>query len=117
MAKKKTKATKGTKPKLKAPSLKLSNQQKLVFGSFLIITGLLLFIAFVSYFFTGYNDQSILSEFGNKSVESENWLNKTGALVSEFFIYKGFGIASFIFAGLIFLSGIFVLTNGNKSKL
>lgn len=117
MAKKKTKATKGTKPKLKAPSLKLSNQQKLVFGSFLIIIGLLLFIAFVSYFFTGYNDQSTLSEFGNKSVESENWLNKTGALVSEFFIYKGFGIASFIFAGLIFLSGIFVLTNGNKSKL
>jgi len=117
MAKKKTKATKATKPKLKAPSFKLSNQQKLVFGSFLILTGLLLFIAFVSYFFTGQNDQSTLSEFANKTVASQNWLNKTGAWVSDFFIHRGFGIASFIFAGLIFLSGIFILTNGNRSKL
>ncbi|WP_417237609.1 DNA translocase FtsK [Bizionia sp.] len=117
MAKKKTKATKATKPKLKAPSFKLSNQQKLVFGSFLILSGLLLFIAFVSYFFTGQNDQSTLSEFGNKAIESQNWLNKTGAWVSDFFIHRGFGVASFIFAGLIFLSGVFVLTNGNRSKL
>ncbi|MFC5194911.1 DNA translocase FtsK [Bizionia hallyeonensis] len=117
MAKKKTKATKATKPKFKAPSFKLSNQQKLVFGSFLILSGLLLFIAFVSYFFTGQNDQSTLSEFGNKAIESQNWLNKTGAWVSDFFIHRGFGVASFIFAGLIFLSGVFVLTNGNRSKL
>ncbi|UPS91226.1 DNA translocase FtsK [Bizionia sp. M204] len=117
MAKKKTKATKATKPKFKAPSFKLSNQQKLVLGSFLILSGLLLFIAFVSYFFTGQNDQSTLSEFGNKAIESQNWLNKTGAWVSDFFIHRGFGVASFIFAGLIFLSGVFVLTNGNRSKL
>ncbi len=117
MAKKKTSTTKATRPKLKTPSFKLSNQQKLVLGSFLIITGVLLFIAFISYFFTGNNDQSTLSEFGNKALESQNWLNKTGAWVSEFFIHRGFGIASFIFAGLILLSGIFILTNGNKSKL
>lgn len=117
MAKKKTKSTKADKPKLKAPNFKLSNQQKLVFGSFLIILGLLLFIAFVSYFFTGHNDQSTLSEFGNKTIASQNWLNKTGAWVSEFFIYRGFGVASFIFASLIFLSGIFILTNGNRGKL
>jgi len=71
----------------------------------------------VSYFFTGQNDQSTLSEFGNKAIESQNWLNKTGAWVSDFFIHRGFGVASFIFAGLIFLSGVFVLTNGNRSKL
>ncbi|TYB76444.1 DNA translocase FtsK [Bizionia myxarmorum] len=117
MAKKKTNTTKTTKPKVKAPRFKLSNQQKLVLGSFLMIAGVLLFIAFVSYFFTGNNDQSTLSEFTNKAVESDNWLNKLGAWVSDFFIYRGFGVASFIFAGLILLSGVFVLINGNKSKL
>src|SRR5690606_11060847 len=34
-----------------------------------------------------------------------------------FFIQRGFGLASFIFAGLIFLSGVFVLTNSNLKKL
>ncbi|MGY0392628.1 DNA translocase FtsK [Bizionia sp. KMM 8389] len=117
MAKKKTKSTKANKPKFKAPSLKLSNQQKLVLGSFLVIIGLLLFIAFISYFFTGTADQSTLTEFTNKTVESKNWLNKTGAWLSNFFIYEGFGIASFIFAGLIIISGLSVLTGSNKSIL
>ncbi|WP_191860810.1 FtsK/SpoIIIE family DNA translocase [Hanstruepera ponticola] len=117
MAKKKSKSKKESKTKLKAPSFKLSNQQKLVFGSFLIILGLLLFIAFVSFFFTGKADQSTLSEFTSRGVQTENWLNKTGAWLSDFFILRGFGVASFIFAGLIFTSGIYVLTNTNKSRL
>jgi S-DNA-T family DNA segregation ATPase FtsK/SpoIIIE len=115
MARKKTK--KESKPKLKAPSFKLSSQQKLVLGSFLAILGLLLFIAFVSYIFTGKADQSTLTEFATRDVKTENWLNKTGAWLSDFFIYRGFGVASFIFSGLIFLSGVFVLTNSNLAKL
>ncbi len=117
MAKKKSKSKKETKPKIKRPSFKLSSQQKLIFGSFLIILGLLLFIAFVSYFFTGKIDQSTLDEFTARQVETQNWLNKTGAWLSDFFIHRGFGIASFIFSGLIFLSGVFILTNANKTKL
>ncbi|TYA59310.1 DNA translocase FtsK [Formosa maritima] len=117
MAKKKTKTTKESKPKLKAPSFKLSSQQKLVLGSFLAILGLLLFIAFVSYLFTGKADQSTLNEFATREVKTENWLNKTGAWLSNFFIYKGFGVASFIFSGLIFLSGVFILTNSSLIKL
>ena len=117
MAKKKSKSKKPSKTKFKAPSFKLSNQQKLVFGSFLIILGLLLFIAFVSFFFTGKADQSTLSEFTTRGVETENWLNKTGAWLSDFFIQRGFGIASFIFAGLIFTSGVYILTNTNKARL
>lgn len=117
MAKKKSKSKKESKTKFKAPSFKLSNQQKLVFGSFLIILGLLLFIAFVSFFFTGKADQSTLSEFTSRGVQTENWLNKTGAWLSDFFILRGFGIASFIFAGLIFISGIYILTNTNKARL
>ncbi|MCX7549856.1 DNA translocase FtsK [Xanthomarina sp. F2636L] len=117
MATKKTKTKKTSKPKLKAPSFKLSNQQKLVLGSFLTIIGLLLFIAFVSFLFTGKADQSTLSEFASRDVKPENWLNKTGAWISDFFIQRGFGIASFIFSGLIFLSGVYVLTNSSLSKL
>ncbi|WP_417890065.1 DNA translocase FtsK [Xanthomarina gelatinilytica] len=117
MAKKKTKTTNSSKPKLKVPSFKLTNQQKLVLGSFLVLLGLLLFIAFVSFLFTGKADQSTLTEFTSRDVKTQNWLNKTGAWLSDFFIQRGFGIASFIFAGLIFLSGVFVLTNSSTKKL
>lgn len=115
MAKKKTK--KSTKPKFKAPNFKLSSQQKLVLGSFLILVGILLFIAFTSFLFTGKADQSTLTEFTSREVKPENWLNKTGAWISDFFIQRGFGVASFIFSGLIFLSGVFVLTNSSLKKL
>lgn len=117
MAKKKTKTTNSSKPKLKVPSFKLTNQQKLILGSFLVLLGLLLFIAFVSFLFTGKADQSTLTEFTSRDVKPQNWLNKTGAWLSDFFIQRGFGIASFIFAGLIFLSGVFVLTNSSTKKL
>ena len=120
MAKKKT-SNKTTKKKsttkIKKPNFTLSNQQKLVFGSLLLILGILLFIAFLSFFFTGKADQSIISEFSSRNVQAENWLNKVGAWVSDLFIYKGFGIASFIFSGLIFISGIYVLLNIKKAKL
>jgi len=117
MAQSKPKAKKAPRKKLKSPSFKLSSQQKLVFGSFLVITGLLLFIAFVSFLFTGEADQSTLSDFATRDVKTENWLSKSGAWLSDFFIQRGFGIASFIFSGLIFLSGVYVLMNINKAKL
>lgn len=120
MAKKKTSAKttkKKTTSKIKKPKFSISNQQKLVFGSLLLIIGILLFIAFLSFLFTGAADQSIISEFASREVHAENWLNKVGAWVSDVFIYKGFGIASFIFSGLIFISGIYVLLNIKKSRL
>ncbi|WCO02921.1 DNA translocase FtsK [Psychroserpens ponticola] len=119
MAKKKTKTKSKAKatPKLKKPSFKLSSQQKLIFGSLLIILGVLLFIAFLSFFFTGQTDQSTLTEFSSRDVETKNWLNKLGAWVSDLFINKAFGVSSFIFSGLLFLSGVYVALDINKSKL
>ena len=117
MAISKPKAKKAPRKKLKASSFKLSSQQKLVLGSFLVITGLLLFISFVSFLFTGEADQSTLSDFASRDVKTENWLSKSGAWLSDFFIQRGFGVASFIFSGLIFLSGVYVLMNINKAKL
>jgi len=98
-------------------SLALSNQQKLVLGSLLLILGILLFIAFLSHIFTGEADQSTLSEFTSRDVETKNWLNKIGAWASDLFIYRGFGVASFIFSGLIFISGIYILLGINKARL
>ncbi len=120
MAKKKTRAKttkKKTTSKRKKPNLSLTNQQKLVFGSLLLILGILLFLAFLSFFFTGQADQSVLNQFTSREIEAQNWMSKFGAWVSDLFIYKGFGVASFIFSGLIFLSGIYVLLNINKARL
>ncbi|WP_339756568.1 DNA translocase FtsK [uncultured Winogradskyella sp.] len=120
--KKKT-TPKATKPKtkvkvkLKKPSYKLSSQQKLIFGSLLIILGVLLFISFLSFIFTGKEDQSVLSNFPERSTEYKNWASQLGAWVSELFITKGFGVPSFIFSGLLFLSGVYVTLNLKKAKL
>ena len=117
MAKRKTKSKKEPTKKLKMPSFKLSSPQKLVFGSFLVITGILLCIAFISYFFTGEADQSTIADFTSRNAKADNWLSKSGAWLSDFFIQRGFGVASFIFSGLIFLSGVYVLLNLSKAKL
>ena len=117
MAKSKTKPKKAPRKKAELPSFKLSNQQKLVLGSFLITLGISLAISFISFFFTGETDQSSLSHFADRDIETENWLSKSGAWLSDFFIQRGFGLPSFIFAGLMCLSGVYVLMNINKEKL
>ena len=117
MAKNKTKTKQTPKPKTKNKSFKLSNQQKLILGSFLVIFGILLGIAFVSFFFTGNADQSTVSNFASRKITADNWLNKSGAWLSDFFINRGFGVSSFMFSVLIFLSGIYVLLNSSKVKL
>ncbi|MEO6347468.1 MAG: DNA translocase FtsK 4TM domain-containing protein, partial [Aquaticitalea sp.] len=61
--------------------------------------------------------QSTLTELASRDVKADNWLNKVGAWVSDLFIIRGFGIASFIFAGLIFVSGIYVTLDLKKTKL
>lgn len=114
---KRTKTKKPTKPKLKKPSFKLSSQQKLVFGSFLVIFGIILCISFISFFFTGKADQSTLADFASRDVETQNWLSKIGAWLSDLFIQSGFGISAFIISGLVFLSGIYVLMDIRRSKL
>ncbi|EIJ40677.1 MULTISPECIES: DNA translocase FtsK [Galbibacter] len=110
MAKKKTKTSTKTSSK-KIPSFKVSNQQKIIFGSLLMLLSVACVIAFISYFSTWQEDQSLLKEFGNRQAEAKNWLNKFGASVSHLFIYKGFGIAAFIFPILLFQTGLYLFLN------
>jgi len=115
MARKSTHKT--TQKRFSKINFTLTNSQRLVMGSFLVIIGILLFIALLSYLFTGESDQTILGDFTNRSIETNNWLSKVGAWISHLLIYKGFGISSFLFSGLLLLTGISVLANSSKKRL
>jgi S-DNA-T family DNA segregation ATPase FtsK/SpoIIIE len=106
MAKKRTKS-KPTSAK-KGFSLKLSKQNKIILGSLLIVLSIALFFSFMSYYFTWQEDQSMLSEFKDRNAEASNLLNKFGAGISHFFMYKGFGLASFAFPLLLAITGLYL---------
>src|SRR5690606_34180969 len=116
MARKKNKKNNTTSASAR-PKFQISNQQKIIFGTLLMLLSVAFVIAFISYFSTWQQDQSLLKEFWNKQVEAENWLNKFGASVSDFFIRKGFGVAAFIFPILIFQTGLFLFVGLPLKKL
>ncbi|RYZ18173.1 MAG: DNA translocase FtsK, partial [Chitinophagaceae bacterium] len=69
-------------------------------GSICILFGLLFFVAFTSYLFTWDEDQDKVFREGAKlllgtDTEVDNLMGTFGAFLSHFFIYKGFGIASY----------------------
>jgi S-DNA-T family DNA segregation ATPase FtsK/SpoIIIE len=66
--------------------------------------------------FTGKADQNIIST-ADRNTEAANWLSIIGAKISYFFMYKGFGIAAFILAGLITISGVYYFFNYQKKAL
>ncbi len=88
-----------------------------LFGAFLIVISISLFISFVSYFKTWKIDQSAIDYFNNRGISSENWMKKIGAQISHFFIYKGFGAASFIFNYLLFITGGAYILERSKERL
>ena len=104
-------------PKFKTEDPQKKRSREILFGGFLVLLALLLFIAFGSYFFSWKSDQSQLSSLGERQIESTNVLRKVGAEISHLFIYEGFGIAAFIFAYLLLLSGLFFFFNVQKESL
>lgn len=108
MAKKTKKSKKKNNPHAKKRSFKLNRKQKVLWGSFFMLLGIGLLVAFISFLFNWKIDQSALGEITNRSVEAKNWLSKFGAEISMFFIYRGFGIAAFSLAFLTGLTGIYL---------
>lgn len=98
-------------------SWRISRQQKFIFGILLIFFSIALLLSFISYFVTGNNDQNIVSELANRSAKAENWLGKFGAYLADIFLYKGFGVASFIFVRILFLLGAYLVLDMALSKL
>ena len=117
MARKKTTSKKTTakasKP-FQLPSLKLNRLQEVIVGSALIVVGLLLLFSFISYLFTGAQDQSVLVELGSRTTETKNWISQLGAWLGHTFVYNGFGIPAFSIAVLTIISGIFLFATGDK---
>jgi DNA segregation ATPase FtsK/SpoIIIE, S-DNA-T family len=83
-----------------------------IFGLTLLLFSVYLTIAFTSYPFTWVADQDkVVSNLFSPDVKVDNWLGKFGAFLSHIFIYKWFGIASYLFAFLGFLTGLRITFN------
>ena len=85
-----------------------------IVGAISLFFSLILFIAFVSYFFTWKEDQDKVFGGGfsilfNDNIKVSNLLGRLGALISHFFIYKGFGIASLLICTFFFVVGVNLL--------
>lgn len=83
-------------------------------GFFLLAFSFFLITAFISYLFTGNADQSVVEAFSSTDIkesgfEIENWFGLLGAISSHYFIYKWFGVASFLIPPFLFLVGTYIL--------
>lgn len=92
-------------------------RRQILLGSFLLLLGFLMTLSFVSFLFHHQSDQSTLEVFFEKEVQSENLLNKVGALVSHFFIYQLFGIAVFILPYLLCYTGYLLFFDRDRKEL
>lgn len=80
-------------------------------GALLIVSSLVMFIGFISFFFIGGIDQSKLDIdtgefFLNADIIVDNVAGKIGAFVAEIFINGGFGLPSIIFAYFLAILGL-----------
>ena len=79
-------------------------------GTLSLLISLFLFVALASYAFTWQDDQDKVHQFGisifsTDDIKVNNLLGVLGAYMAHFFIYKGFGIASFLFCTFFFVLG------------
>jgi S-DNA-T family DNA segregation ATPase FtsK/SpoIIIE len=81
----------------------------------LILLSFFMVVAFTSDLFTWREDQAVAGATSawdllfNNSLQVENWLGKLGAVVALQFVNNWFGIASFVFPLVIFLTGFRIL--------
>jgi S-DNA-T family DNA segregation ATPase FtsK/SpoIIIE len=80
-------------------------------GAVFLLLAIFLLIAFTSYLFTWKDDQNLVSHGGwhtlmpSTTAKASNLLGNLGALVSHFFFYNGFGVASYLFCSFFFIVG------------
>lgn len=84
-----------------------------IVGTVFLLISIFLFIAFASYLFTWKEDQAVAQQGFSALLDNEkpvaNLLGRLGAVVSHFFIFKAFGIASFLICTFFFVVGINLL--------
>ncbi|RKS02948.1 S-DNA-T family DNA segregation ATPase FtsK/SpoIIIE [Flavobacterium sp. 102] len=114
--KKETKA-KEKDPNLELKILKTKKQYRMLFGFVLVLLSIAFLVSFISFFLHGQADQSAVNAITDRNEPVKNWLGKFGAYLADLFIYRGFGIASFLFVKLFFLSGAFLVLDLPVKKL
>ena len=98
-------------------SIKTKRKQKVLIGSLLITIGIILFISFISFFYNWQEDYSTLYKITDRETSSSNILNKLGAYISHLFIYKLFGLGSFILVYLILKTGFILFFSKTSKKI
>ncbi len=113
MAKRKKPSSKAKKGKggAKLSSFFKSQQTHLVFGVLVFSASIFLLISFYSFLHVWKKDQSILNDLSDKTLSAENVLGKLGATLADFFVYDGFGVATFLFPILLFFTGLYIILN------
>ena len=103
--------------KLKDKKNRQYRSRQIMLGVFLILFSILTFASLLSYFNTWRIDQSNLENFFSKDIHTINIAKKFGAILSHFLIYRMFGVASFVFSFLLFITGISYFVGANSKKL
>ena len=98
------------------PLLKKMKDERIqtAIGLVLLTFGLYLALAFVSFFFTGWQDQSLLQntqgftlDYINENVR--NWAGLRGAKLADFFINHTFGICCLLYLFYYFLCALWLM--------
>jgi len=123
---KKRKSQKSTGSKGKKSGEKDFSKLRKGFGLTFILFAVFLFIALISYLFTGNSDYDIVAANGfhlfDNDINVKNWLGRVGAWVAQIFAYNGFGIASllivpwFLFIGIKWFFNLNIVSIKKMSK-
>lgn len=86
------------------------HRSALALGSLLMLIGVGLLIAFISYLFNGVADQSVVGSALDEPVresgrEARNWLGVVGASIAHVFVFRWFGVGALGLPLIVFLSG------------
>ncbi|MCQ2217900.1 MAG: DNA translocase FtsK [Paludibacteraceae bacterium] len=105
------KEAKATKEPGRLARLLKDDRIRICAGLFIVICCLYVFLSFVSFFFTGWEDQSILQAADPGSTldlrsQIKNWTGFRGAILADFFINRTFGVSCFFPLFFVSLVGI-----------
>jgi len=117
MSKKKPKSKRKPSNPLKDPRIPK------ICGILLMFVSLYILVAFISYLFTWKLDQDKILMYSSEilfkgDLTVANWLGRLGALISNSFMYWGFGVSSFLFIPLLWKMGVdLIRTRSIKSSI
>ena len=83
-----------------------SRQRQILFGLSIVLLSLVLLASMVSYYFTWENDQSVLGDFADRTIQTDNIASKFGTTISHFLLYQFIGLGSFVLVFMGLLTGI-----------